>query len=137
MPILSTPARRRSLSRPLVFVCAIALAAGTLLAGWHGDDTPEAWRTVVSDVDDEGQSVGRLVRTAHARRDADRGDRFVDSRAGTRTTPEGSPAILATATVLDLSWSHVAVGRTPAPPALPRSTSTSSRAPPALLPSVV
>jgi hypothetical protein len=136
MPVLQPQVHRRALSRALAFVCAVALATGALWTGWHGDDTPAAWRTVLSDVDDDGQgdSVGRLIRAAHLRRDVDRDERFADrSTERFRTAPHTPPAILTAATALEVPSSWVAVVRSAAPPIVSRSIRTSSRGPPAPL----
>ena len=136
MPAAQPQVHRRTLSRALAFVCAVALAAGALWTGWHGDDTPAAWRTVLSDVDDDGQgdSVGRLVRATHLRRDVDRDERFADRSAERfRTSPHTPPAILTAATALHVPSSFRAVVRVTPPPIVRRSSRTSTRAPPALL----
>ena len=136
MPAVQLEVHRRTLSRALAFVCAVALATGALWTGWHGDDTPAAWRTVLSDVDDDGQgdSVGRLVRAAHLRRDIDRDERFADRHAERfRTTPHTPPAILTVATALQVPSSLPVVARVAPPATVSRSNRTSSRAPPALL----
>ena len=133
MPAVFAQSYRHTVKRVLACLCVVALAAGTLWSAWPGDDTPEAWRTVVTDADDDGQgeSIGRLIRAAHVRRDADRANPRIDRQTGhARSAGDGPLAIVVGMAALDGPPASRPVAAAGSGAPVTRPASSASRAPP-------